>query len=147
MTEQQKKPEEEKSKYYFKIIPKEEFPKFMERLQEALKKTETGIKIMKTKQNDTESVHQESIMGENNDINQKNKNDLDENNKISKKKSETNNNLLKNEIEIKEKIIKELDINNKELNDKLNYSNNNIKLINEQNKIEINLYKYNNKIR
>ena len=59
-------------------------------------KTETGIKIMKTKQNDTESVHQESIMGENNDINQKNKNDFDENNKISKKKSETNNNLLKN---------------------------------------------------
>ena len=40
MTEQQKKPEEEKSKYYFKIIPKEEFPKFMERLQEALKKTD-----------------------------------------------------------------------------------------------------------
>ena len=30
----------EKSNYYFKIIPKEEFPKFMERLQAALAKTE-----------------------------------------------------------------------------------------------------------
>jgi hypothetical protein len=39
MTEQPKpKPEEEKSKYYFKIIPKEEFPKFMERLKIALDK-------------------------------------------------------------------------------------------------------------
>ena len=67
-------------------------------------RTETGIKIMKTKQNDSESNHQESVAdnGENNDINQnqKNKND-DENNKISNNqmqllKSETNNNLLKN---------------------------------------------------
>ena len=41
MTEQPKpKPEEEKSKYYFKIIPKEEFPKFMERLKIALDKKE-----------------------------------------------------------------------------------------------------------
>lgn len=31
---------EEKSKYYFKIIPKEEFPKFIERLKQALDKTE-----------------------------------------------------------------------------------------------------------
>ena len=35
MTEAKK---EEKPGYYFKIIPKEEFPKFMERLKEALKK-------------------------------------------------------------------------------------------------------------
>ena len=35
MTEAKK---EEKQGYYFKIIPKEEFPKFMERLKEALKK-------------------------------------------------------------------------------------------------------------
>jgi len=40
MTENAKKIIEEKSKYYFKIIPKEEFPKFMERLKEALKKTD-----------------------------------------------------------------------------------------------------------
>jgi hypothetical protein len=39
MTEKPKpKQEEEKSKYYFKIIPKEEFPKFMERLKIALDK-------------------------------------------------------------------------------------------------------------
>ena len=31
---------EDKPGYYFKIIPKEEFPKFMERLKEALKKTD-----------------------------------------------------------------------------------------------------------
>ena len=31
---------EEKSKYYFKIIPKEEFPKFIERFKQALDKTE-----------------------------------------------------------------------------------------------------------
>ena len=31
---------EDKQGYYFKIIPKEEFPKFMERLKEALKKTD-----------------------------------------------------------------------------------------------------------
>ena len=37
MTEAKK---EEKPGYYFKIIPKEEFPKFMERLKEALKKTD-----------------------------------------------------------------------------------------------------------
>jgi len=43
MTEQPKPgqpKQEEKSNYYFKIIPKEEFPKFMERLQAALAKTE-----------------------------------------------------------------------------------------------------------
>ena len=43
MTEQPKpgQPKQgEKSNYYFKIIPKEEFPKFMERLQAALAKTE-----------------------------------------------------------------------------------------------------------
>ncbi len=40
MTDPAKKKEEEKAKYYFKIIPKEEFPKFMERLTEALKKTD-----------------------------------------------------------------------------------------------------------
>lgn len=41
MTEQPKAPQpkpEEKSKYYFKIIPKEEFPKFIERLKAALAK-------------------------------------------------------------------------------------------------------------
>ena len=59
-------------------------------------KTETGIKIMKTKQNDTE--YQDSVMGEANEINQKN---VDENNKMINNqmqlmKSETNNNLLKN---------------------------------------------------
>ena len=59
-------------------------------------KTETGIKIMKTKQNDSDSIHQESVMGENNDINQKNKNDFDENKILNNQKSETNNNLLKN---------------------------------------------------
>jgi len=37
MTEAKK---EEKPGYYFKIIPKEEFPKFMDRLKEALKKTD-----------------------------------------------------------------------------------------------------------
>jgi hypothetical protein len=37
MTEAKK---EQKPGYYFKIIPKEEFPKFMERLKEALKKTD-----------------------------------------------------------------------------------------------------------
>ena len=65
-------------------------------------KTETGIKIMKTKQNnnnDSDSNHQESIMGEN-DLNQKNK-ENEENNRIPNNqmnllKSETNNNLLKN---------------------------------------------------
>ena len=43
MTEQPKPgqpKQEEKSNYYFKIIPKEEFPKFMERLKAALAKTE-----------------------------------------------------------------------------------------------------------
>ena len=43
MTEQPKPgqpKQEEKSNYYFKIIPKEEFPKFMERLKAALEKTE-----------------------------------------------------------------------------------------------------------
>ena len=43
MTEQPKpgQPKQgEKSNYYFKIIPKEEFPKFMERLKAALAKTE-----------------------------------------------------------------------------------------------------------
>ena len=40
MTEQPKPKEGEKSKYYFKIIPKEEFPKFMERLKAALAKTD-----------------------------------------------------------------------------------------------------------
>jgi hypothetical protein len=40
MTEQPKPKEGEKSNYYFKIIPKEEFPKFMERLQTALKNTD-----------------------------------------------------------------------------------------------------------
>jgi hypothetical protein len=36
----QKQKQGEKSNYYFKIIPKEEFPKFMERLKTALAKTE-----------------------------------------------------------------------------------------------------------
>ncbi len=36
----QKQKQGEKSNYYFKIIPKEEFPKFMERLKAALAKTE-----------------------------------------------------------------------------------------------------------
>ena len=40
-------------------------------------KTETGIKIMQTKQNDTE--YQDSVMGETNEINQKN---VDENYKM-----------------------------------------------------------------
>ena len=40
MTEQPKPKEGEKSNYYFKIIPKEEFPKFMERLKAALAKTD-----------------------------------------------------------------------------------------------------------
>ena len=60
-------------------------------------KTETGIKIMKTKQNDSDSIHQESIIGDDNDLGQKNKNDFDKsktNNLLIK--SETNNNLLKN---------------------------------------------------
>ena len=40
MTDASKAKEGEKSNYYFKIIPKEEFPKFMERLKVALDKTD-----------------------------------------------------------------------------------------------------------
>ena len=36
----QKKSKDNKDKYYFKIIPKEEYPKFLERLKDALEKTE-----------------------------------------------------------------------------------------------------------
>ena len=50
MTEPAKdKKKEGKKKYYFGIVPKEEFPKFMERLNAELKKTENkkGDKKMK----------------------------------------------------------------------------------------------------
>ena len=60
-------------------------------------RTETGIKIMKTKQNDSDSNQQESGIGD--DL-QKSKIELDENktqnNQLQLIKSETNNNLLKN---------------------------------------------------
>ena len=69
-------------------------------------RTETGIKIMKTKQNDSDSNHQESLMvnGDNKDLNTKSKNYNQENkttnnmtnNQMQLVKSETNNNLLKN---------------------------------------------------
>ena len=65
-------------------------------------KTETGIKIMKTKQNDSDSNQQESQTGEINDTNQKSKNEIDinrtQNSQLQLIKSETNNNLLKNII-------------------------------------------------
>ena len=63
-------------------------------------RTETGIKIMKTKQNETESFRQDSIIGENID-NKKKQNDYEDkigSGTMKLVKSETNNSLLKNII-------------------------------------------------
>ena len=61
MTEQPKTKEEGKPGYYFKIIPKEEFPKFMERLKVALEKKEN-------KKGDKKSIDFE-IRGSKEDLN------------------------------------------------------------------------------
>ena len=61
MTEQPKPKEEGKPGYYFKIIPKEEFPKFMERLKVALEKKEN-------KKGDKKSIDFE-IRGSKEDLN------------------------------------------------------------------------------